>query len=903
MPLRATPLIIGLGLFLPAFALTQEKPPEKPQDKTAEVKKEEPKRDPKSLDYERAIKDLKKTEGLFTFYQRKKEILLELPESRLGQMFYVQATLSSGAGETVQAGDPINDTDVFRWEKQDEQVNLVRPNLRFRWQKDDPLSVSSQRSFPEAILASYRIEQSDPERKLLLINMGSFFNGELFRLSELINSGLGGQYMLDSSRSGVERIGSFPENAMVQMSLVYNAQRVGGMNPLFELFGLSSPDLLEDSRSLPLKVNYNLWYPKKSDYLPRYADPRVGYFTTDFYDLNRFYQRDRTTRFIQRFHLKKKDPTAVLSEPVKPILFTIDPSIPPAFRDSVKDGVLRWNKAFEALGYSNAVQVQDAPKDKNYDHADQRYNVIRTTITEGSAYAVALFRTDPFTGEVINASVTIDANFFSAYEGEQQDLLVPATNAMDLAQKLVVHKPGQSKIRERDLWSMKPEARASIAKFGWERHDCELGEGLRARASTSWSALLAIKAPISKEDYVRQALADTVSHEVGHCLGLRHNFVASTSLTTSQLADDKLVSKVGYAASVMDYSPANIMAILKGSGNFYMPTIGPYDFWAIRYGYEPVKAENPDDERFALSRIARQSGQPGLAYNTDQNADDFDPAVMRWDGAKDSVNFSSKMIESYSRIRNFATRELPKAGESYERRTRLLLTALNGTIREGASAVSFVGGLNQRRQNAGDTNQKPVLAPVPAAIQRAAMKLITDKCLNGTAFAIPTSARLNLGRDQNIERNAGWTAPIRQQTAQLQSLLVAQLLSADRVNRIAENAFKLEGSKDVYTLTEHYRAITGAVFGDLANANPPSYRRDLQQRALGFLLDQAGSRPGELNRDAQLLAAMQLRGIKAQVQAAQRLKVQRDPIQQAHIKDLAETIDRFFSRKVTTQGR
>jgi hypothetical protein len=879
--------------------LTQEKPPEAP----AEAKKEEPKRDPKSVEYEKAVKDLKKTEGLFTFYQRRKEILLELPENRLGQMMYVQATLSTGAGENVQAGDPVNNTDVFRMERQDDQVNFIRPNLRFRWQKSDPLDASSRRSFPEAILASYRIEQTDPEKKLLLVNLGSFFNGELFRLSELINSGLGGQYMLDGSRSGVERIGSFPENSVVQMSLVYNAQRVGMASSLFELLGLGSSDLLEDSRSLPLKVTYNLWYPKASSYIPRFSDARVGYFTTDFYDLKKFYDRDRTTRYVQRWNLKKKNP-GTISEPVKPIVFTIDPSIPPAYRQAVRDGVLRWNKAFDSLGYRNAVVVQDAPKDDpNYDHADQRYNVIRTTITEGSAYAVALFRTDPFTGEITNASVTIDANFFSFYEGEQQDLLVPASTALDLAPRLLINKANQPRVRDRDLWQSKSPTDSALKPYGWQRHQCEMGEGLRRNAVTAWNALLAIKAPVSKEEYAKQALADTVSHEVGHCLGLRHNFIASTYLTTSQLGDDKLTSQTGYAASVMDYSPANIVAILKGKGTFYMPTIGPYDMWAIRYGYEGGVVESPDDEKFALSQIARLSGQPGLAYNTDENADDFDPAVQRWDGAKDSVAFSSKMIEALARIRGFATKDLPRAGESYDRRTRLLLTSLTGTIREGANAVSFIGGLNQRRQNAGDSNQKAVLSPVPAVTQRAALQLITTRCLGGSAFEIPVEARINLGRDQSNERNAGWTAPIRQQTALLQALLVAQLLSADRVNRIAENAYKLEGSKDIYTLTEHYTGVVNAVFGDVAEVNPPSYRRDLQQRVLGYLMDQAGSRAGELNRDAQLMATSHIRGLKLALRSGLKQKIQRNPIQQAHIQDLVESIDRFFARRMTTTVR
>ena len=379
--------------------------------------------DSKASSYKSAVKDLKRVDGPMPLYLRKKEVLLEIPEDKLGKLFLVQAALETGVdGGFLSAGMPVggNAVDVFKWQRHDDQLWLMRPHVGFRWDEKDPYAFGAERTFPEAILGSFRIEQTDPERKLLLVNISQMFYGDLFHLQEMIMGGLSGPYQIDREKTGVEKVRGFPENDTVEMNMHFYSSRGAEPNPLAALLGLSSDNTLEDDRSAPLKVVYTMWYRRDDGYKPRLEDPRIGYFDESFFSLDKYQDKDRTERFINRFNLIKKDASAKLSEPVKPITWTLDPSIPEAYRPAIKEGVLRWNKAFEDAGFKNAVAVQDAPKnDPDYNHADGRYNVIRMVVSPQSPFeAISLFRTDPLSGEILNASITLDGNIIRDFMQE-----------------------------------------------------------------------------------------------------------------------------------------------------------------------------------------------------------------------------------------------------------------------------------------------------------------------------------------------------------------------------------------------------------------------------------------------------------------------------------------------------
>lgn len=916
----ALAVILTASLSSAAFAQDDDDddsapPPELPkatdakpaQEKQADKKDDQPKRDPASLEYEKAIKDLEKSEGVFTFYKRKRDVLLELPEDKLNKIFLIQATMETGVTSfLLQAGDPVggNDVDAYRFEKHDEQVWLVRPNFRYRWNDNDMFKVAAERSMPNAILGSFRIEQKDPEKKRILVNVSALFSGEPFQLNDAVNFMVGGQYALDREKSGVDEIKSFPENTVVRTHLHYFSPRGSDGNSLANLFGIGG-DQLEDSRSVPMRVTYNLWFRKDDGYVPRYGDGRIGYFTDDFYDMSRFLDRSRTAQYIFRFPLKKKDPNAPLSEAVKPIVYTIDPSIPEKYRQAVKDGVLRWNRAFEELGYKDAIQVQDAPTDKDYDHADGRFNVIRWTVSEDAGYAVALARTDPFTGEVLNASVTVDANMLNYILNDYQDSTSAITSAHARSLSALLRDPSRKVNEDAYLWAGPREQaitalNSKLGKLGWNRIQCQEPQGLAASAAFTYATLQALGTPVDKEAYARQYISDVVCHEVGHTLGLRHNFAGSTYLSTDQLSDDDLTSKENVTASVMDYVPVNMAAVLKGRHNLFGSTIGAYDRWAISYGYSDFGATSPDAEKGRLSQIAAKSGQPGLVYMTDENADSWDPFAVRFDNAKDPLAYSQKNLEAARKLRKYAITFLPRQGESYDDRTMLILGSIFRTFREGRMSSRFVGGVTASRSHKGDAVERPAISPVDPDLQRQAMSLIVNNCLAPEAFELPESVLDSLGLDPSNPEYVGWNAPIRDILSAQQMLTYASVMNAGTTDRIAENAYKWRNRKDAYTMDEHFALALGAVFKELGQNKPIGpLRRDLQKFAVTALMAQAGAQPGQISDDARTVASDALKRLATRYQAGAK-QPGLDNMTRVYERDTADTIDRFLNRSIST---
>ncbi|AIE87818.1 zinc-dependent metalloprotease [Fimbriimonas ginsengisoli] len=894
LPVVALALAFGLGFPTAVQAQAAKEEP----------KKEEAQKDPKVAAYDAAIKDLKRIEGSVVLYQRNKELLLELPEDKLGKLFLVQVALSTGldAG-LMSAGMPVGDTpvDSFKWVRNEGQVWLERPNIANRWDPKDDLSVGAQRTFPEAILGSFRIEQENPQKKLLLVNVTQLFFGDTFHLSEMVMSGLNGPYMLERDKSGVEAVHGYPENTVVQMKLHYASPRGSQGNLLMMLLGLGGESTLEDDRSAPVRVTYDLWYRKDDGYVPRLADPRIGYFTQDFFSIDRFLNEDRRERYINRFHLEKKDPKAKLSEPVKPIVWTIDPSIPEAYRPAIKEGILRWNKAYEDLGYKNAIQVQDVPKDdKNYDHADGRYNVVRMLIGPGAPFAaISLPRTDPITGEILNASITLDGNVIRDLQVEHQRNQASFGTARQKALNVMLRDPQRTETDDYYLFATPEQrawkqAQATMKKYGWTDHACDYASELGIDAGLDWYAIASVAGPLNKEEYVKRFLADCVSHELGHCLGLRHNFAGSTNLTTAQLADDTLTSKTGLTASVMDYTPPNVQAVLRGKGNFYTTSIGSYDEWAIRYGYSDFGAKTPTGEKYQLARIASESSLPGHAYKTDEDADNWDPYAVRFDLGKDPLVYSDRVLLSLARARDYAIHNLPKPGESYSKRTAIIVNSLLRSFREGRNAARFVGGVVANKNFKGDAGEQPTLAPVTPQIQRQAVSLVTKHFFAPDAFDLPPSVLSSLSQDEN---SGAWTAPLRDIIGSFQANLLAMLIGASATDKITENSYKNNG----YTLDQHYGTIISAIFSEVGqNQNIKPLRRDLQRFAISGLIQQTGAPQGSVNEDVRMITGDMLRRLDKRFVAQLAKPAKLDSMTRIHLRDSHETISRFLNRTAVT---
>lgn len=877
-------------------------------------KKEEPKPDPKVVEYDKAIKDLPKFAGPVTLYQRKKEILMELPESQLGKLYCFQAGWNTGFSVTFQQGLPVESpsypnsfgaVDVFKLEKQSEdRVWLIRPNTKHRWSPDNPFAEAISRSFPPAYLGDYRIEQTHPEKKLLLVNVTPLFSGDFFSVTKSLALASGLQVSPDREKSRIDRIAANPDVATIRMDYYYTAQEGGPTNPLLALLGGGGAENhLEDTRSINFKLTYSLYPRVETGYKPRLADPRIGYFTTDHFSFDRYFKADRNVRFINRWNLKKKDPSAPVSEPVKPIVWVLDRSVPKQYRDATRKGILSWNKAFEKLGYKNAVQVIDAPEGPDYDHADGRQNVVRWTVTNSGDGAIALARTDPMTGEILNASINMDGTFAAMVHKDYDSLLAtdPSTARTLFRKSISDAVPGQSELAERQIFEpgYRPEVergRNALESQGWRGHNCKYGAERGRRLGQNLVAIEANNAVgINRSDLIDQYIVDVIAHEMGHCLGLRHNFTASTNLSTAEMGNPTLVNQQGLAASTMDYVDINLVAVLQGRGVYVNPTLGPYDMHAIRYGYTDLRADTPEGELYGLSQIAKLSGQRGLEFMTDEDADRSDPRVVRFDNARDPLNYSAVAMQVANRTMRWAIRELPKPGESYVRRNDVIMKAIAAQFREARFSARFIGGISANRSYRGDVGAKPNLTPVDVTSQRQALGLMT-LVLQPERFDMPDDVLNSMAADFDQGTGAG-SAAIRSLIASQQSMILGLAMNASRISRIIENDYKMR-EKGSYTLREHYAALANSVMAELSYGKPISgLRRDLQRNYIAALIEQSGGTENAVRDDAQLVALASLRDCLTK---CQKYAKSGSGMSQLHAQQLADTITMFLGRTRVT---
>ncbi|RYG63644.1 DUF5117 domain-containing protein, partial [bacterium] len=333
---------------------------------------------------EELTKDYVKTEGLFTTYRKvennRQKWLAEVKDNQVGPLFMLQSTYASGAAGLAESGRPAQDL-LWRFEKTpDDRLILSIPNTWYR-SSDPNVKKSVERDFPEGYLAVFTPLARSKDRKTTLIDLSAMFDGSItgintaFQSSGISLFGPATSYNLDPELSFIEKLKNFPNNIVVESH--YHFKRSGAGGP-----GGSGGQA--DGRSLPIRVTYNLYPLPESDYRPRLADPRVGFFIngqlsegrTGFETFDDDAASDPRVVYINRWNLKKKDPKAALSAPVKPITFYLDNSIPVAYRGAVRNGLLSWNKAFEPLGFKGAIEVKDAPLN-DWDTADMRYNTIR----------------------------------------------------------------------------------------------------------------------------------------------------------------------------------------------------------------------------------------------------------------------------------------------------------------------------------------------------------------------------------------------------------------------------------------------------------------------------------------------------------------------------------------------
>jgi hypothetical protein len=321
--------------------------------------------------------------------------------------------LESGIGEAgIYSGMPLQDF-LFYFQRVNNNLNFVVRNVNFRTREGDPQGRSLLRSFSDSVLYSIDIKSIHPRRQSILIDLSKLLLTDLAGLS----SHLGLPTSADNSYFGEAKV--FPQN--IEIESVFNFSHSSSRKE-----EKSEYIALPDSRGFTLRVHYSLSQLPDSNYRPRLADDRVGYFITAYQDLSSDERKQPFVRYINRWHLEKQDPNASISLPKKPIVFWIDNAVPFEYRDAIKEGVLMWNKAFAKAGFKDAIQVRQMPDRQQWDPADIRYNTIRWIHTLDGYFAMGPSRVNPLTGEILNASILVDASFIRALKNEYRQIIQPS---------------------------------------------------------------------------------------------------------------------------------------------------------------------------------------------------------------------------------------------------------------------------------------------------------------------------------------------------------------------------------------------------------------------------------------------------------------------------------------------
>ncbi len=603
-----------------------------------------------------------------------------------------------------------------------------------------------------------------------------------------------------------------------------------------------------------------------ADRPPRF-DPRVGYFTVSYTDWNNDKSLQPKVQNILRWDLRKKDPSAEMSEPEKPIVFWLDSAIPEEYRDPIRDGVLAWNKTFEPLGIKNAIVVNQMEPGQ-FDQGDMRYNVIRWVVSPSSAYAVALFRPNPLTGEILNASITVDANMARSTSGEMEVIVNPAS-AFDL---------------ERPKLDLTNPARCTLLQEG--QLQARIGEMLLQDSGLK----------LDKKRYMAEFMRHVVQHEFGHILGLRHNFVGSTELDLEHLGDAAEVDSKNTSASVMDYVPFNLSAVGKENVPYWGPDPGKYDFWAIEYGYKP------DATPTELKKIASRNTEPGLAYQSDETADGFDPYITRFDLSARPIEYFEDMIQVSRRLIGNLDKRRPVRGESYWTMTRDF-NALVGMLSQGAAQASrYVGGIHLRGNFHGDANEKPTLEVVSQADQKKALQILNTYVFSENAFAFPKRIYQYLTPNPNGDMMMQMLTgpedyPVMDRFASIQSAALHRTLSPTVLSRVSNNEFKARVPSQALTLAEVIRSTTDAIWSELKTGSQISpLRRALQRDHIETLAAMA-LEPTGMPNDAQVLAWSELRRIAPMIQAVKGKAT--DPYTPTHLSESLTMIQRILNAQQT----
>ncbi|BAZ29935.1 hypothetical protein NIES4074_23830 [Cylindrospermum sp. NIES-4074] len=853
--------------------------------------------------FNKIVQDTDKLEGLFTLYSSEEsgKIYWEIKPEQLDKNYLATVTLESGIGESgIYSGLPLSDF-LFYFQRVNNHLHFVVRNVKFRAKPGTPEQRTLARSFSDSVLYSLEIDGINPRNKHILINLDDLLMQDLPGLIPLLKYSLQADYRLEKNNSYFTDFHSFPEN--VEIDAIYGFSSPEGANLV----------TLPDSRALTLKVHYSFsQLPENNGYIPRIADDRVGYFITAFQYFSNNNAQESFIRYINRWHLEPSDPNAPLSPPKKPIVFWIENAVPIMYRDAIREGVLMWNKAFEKAGFKNAIEVKQMPDDADWHPADVRYNTIRWFNALDAGFAKGPVRFNPLTGEILDADIIVDANIVLSVQQEYGALM----NANSLSMDGYFSNQGKNSCQSNLPKTLAPGFETLPKQILADNDRCYSTESSEQAAMGALAlSILQNTTPSSKamQEYVHQYLRSLIAHEVGHTLGLRHNFHGSTMLAPQELNNTEITQTKGLAGSVMDYLPVNIAPQGVQQGDYFPRVVGPYDEWAIEYGYKSsphpeLETIIPEAEKSFLEQIALASPQPELSYATDEDIWDINPLANLWDMSSNVLVYSQWQMDNARVMWQRLDQHYLPRGESYSNLRVLFNRVLRYYFRNATLLSKYIGGQSFRRVHAGDDTNW-AFVPVSIFQQRQALSKLQEYVFAEDAFSFSPQLLNQLAPSRwqhwgNPVPNNRLDYPIHDRILGLQSAVLRSLLEGDRLNRLQDLELKTSPG-EALTIPELFDTLQKGIWTEVLTPEAlkpiSSIRRSLQREHLNILLEMV-LRTTDAPEDGRTLAWYELRQLQTAIDVRlKQLGVNFDVYTMAHLQVSGDRITKALNAQLLSR--
>jgi len=863
------------------------------------------------------IKDARRIDGPLTLWQKEDKVWIELRPEQFNTPFLLSPKIKNGIGEAGVLGglmvfDSINGyggPQVIEFVQVHKTIRMQARNMEVRATPGTPEALALAATYSNSLLASTNVASAPhPDRKSVLVEANALFLNDLMAIGQRLQRGLRAGFSLERGNTVITAARGAADATILETQMHFVSggapQQPGGL--LGALLGgppPGGPSMVPDARSMLIGMHYSIAPLPAKPMAVRPADPRVGFFTTNVLDFSSDVPRTPRQRFVNRWRLEKKDPTAAMSEPVQPIVFWIDRNVPLAYRETVRSAILEWNKAFEKIGFKDAIFVRQQPEDANFDTLDFGRASVRWMLSAEPMFgAIGPSHVDPRTGEILDADIAFEGMTARLVRGVRSQVLTGDRSARvdlgttpDFAPRLDL---GLLQAGER----MHDHAQCLHSQLGMQQMNYAM-DVLQARGELEPDSPMA-------QQFVLDFIKDSIMHEVGHALGLRHNFRASRAYTEAQLSDPEFTRAFGTTASVMEYNAVNLPRPGQTGGMPFQSTLGPYDYWAIEYAYKPLTAApGSDEERAELQAIAARSADPLLAFGTDEdNAFGLDPETLQLDLGSDPIAFASKRLDiARDLFKRQEARVLPTDSD-YAVLRRSLDYALGDVTRAVGVLVRQIGGLRTLRDFPG--SGRDPLQPVEASLQRLALSEISKSVLSGSALTLSPALQRRLAPDF-LDRGEG-LAPatdfsMAERLLNLQRAVLNYLMSDFVARRVLDNSGKLDVPQTAFRLSELYQQLDRDVWGELnaqlaAPAGIPAARRELQRDHVNRLATAVLRPTAQTRVDARSLMREQAQTLEKRLSAMQRRAASSNAETRAHLADSLDTLRQALSAPMVRQA-